>query len=187
MRWSGWRRAGSVLLVGGGVVEAVALGIGSLVSPPSSTALGVALLTAYATGWLCIGGGLIAGGRSLAGRGRIAMSVAGALALVVVAVDAVQTAAGAPLGPAPSLAASALFVVALVVSAARLLSDSTLRAGVRWSMAVPSAALVLVLVGAEVVRAAPPAVAVLPWAGMAAGGALLLGSLRPRDGATAEG
>jgi hypothetical protein len=187
MQGTGWRRTGGALLVVGGVVEAVALGIGSLISPPSDTVPGAGLLVGYAAGWACIGAGLLAGGRSLAGRGRVAMTIAGALALVVTAVDAVETAAGAPLGPAPSLAASALFVVALVAAAARLLSDSTQRAGVRWSMAVPSAALVLVLVGAEVVRAAPPAVAVLPWAGMAAGGALLLGSLRPRDGATAEG
>lgn len=165
-----------MLLIAGGLLEAATLTVGSFISPPGTTVLGASLLVGYTAGVLLTGFGLIATGVSLAGRGRIALRIAGVLALVAVIVSGVQSATGAPLGPGPSQAASVLYVVAIVVAAVRLLSEASLHGAVRWAIAVPATCFILNVV-AVFVPLPSPGVIVVPWVGTAVAGALLVGPL----------
>lgn len=172
-----WAHVGAVLLIVGGLLEAVALTVGSFISPPGTTFLGATLLFGYSAGLVCIGCGLVANGVSLAGRGRTALKVAGVLAFVAAIVDAVQSATAAPLGPGPSQAAYVLYVIAIVVAAARLLSDANLHGPARWAIAVPASCFILNIVTLYLPLPSP-GVFILPWVGTAGAGFLLARSLR---------
>lgn len=176
-------RIGAVLLLLGGVLEAGALGVGSVISAPATTILGASLLYAYPIGLAAVGVGLIATGVSLPGPGRVALRVAGVIGLIGSAVDAVQSLFGAPLGPGPAQAAYLLYVICVVVAAGRLLSNSKLSTAARWSIAVPAMCFVLVLVTLYLPPLQLPGSVVFPWLGTAAAGLLLLRSRRQPNSA----
>ena len=177
MRSRRWGHTGAVLLIAGGLLETVALTIGSFISPPGTSFLGATILLGYTAGLVCIGCGLVANGVSLAGRGRTVLKIAGVLAVVAALVNAVQTATAAPLGPGPSQAAYVLYVITVVVAAARLLSNANLRGPARWAIAVPAGCFILNIVTLYVPVPAP-GVFILPWVGTAFAGVLLVRSLR---------
>lgn len=177
MRLRRWRHLSAMLLIVGGLLEAVALTVSSFISPPGTTFLGATILLGDTAGLVCIGCGLVTNGVSLAGRGRTALKIAGALAVVAAFVNAVQTATAAPLGPGPSQAAYVLYVITVVVAAARLLSNANLRGPARWAIAVPAGCFILNIVTLYV-PVPSPGVFLLPWAGTAVAGVLLARSLR---------
>lgn len=156
--------------------------MGSAVSAPTTTLLGAGLLYSYTVGWAAVGIGLIATGASLRGRGRTALRVPGMIALIGSSVDVVQSGIGAPFGPAPAQAAYVLYVIAVVVAAARLLSNAELGAAARWSIALPAMCFVLALIALYLPPLQLPGSAAFPWLGTAAAGLLLLRSRRqPRS------
>lgn len=167
-----WGCLGAVLLVVGGLLEGGAVAVGSVTSPPASTPLGASLLFAYAAGLVCVGVGLIGWAVSIAGSGRIALTVAGMFALIAPVVDAVQHAAGGGLGAGPSQAVGLLLVAAILVAALRLPSNPRVHGAARWCLAVPATCFVISFV------LYVPAIAALPWFGITAAGALLLGPRR---------
>lgn len=179
-------RLGAALLILGGLLEAGAFTVGTVVSLPGSTLPGASLVLGYAVGSVCVGTGLIATGIALRGGGRTALVIAGVLALIMPVVNAAQSLTGAPLGPAPSQLTSFTFVVALVIAAVLVLSDSRQRSAVRWSIAVPATCFVIAGVTTYLPLPAVPGIIVLPWGGMAAAGVLLLRSWNRRSRAAAR-
>lgn len=171
-------RVGAWMLVTGGVLEASALTIGSLASPPASSFVGLSVLTAYSAGWLLMGGGLAATGLSLTGRGRSALIVAGLVAFGTGIVETLQDFVGSQFGAAPSQFCYLLFIMALMVAALRLASNNAQQHLVRGSIAVPAAFFLLGLLTLFLPVAVPPSTLALPWLGLAVAGVLLLVSVR---------
>ncbi len=160
------RRVGALLILVGGLLEAVRLLVFVSVSLPMPVAV-------YAVPSICIGGGLILLGVSIRGRGRPPLLAAGVLNLATVVVNAIQVAAHSPLGPGPSQLAEFAKFAAVVVAATLLLSDSSLRGPARWAISLPAACIVLFLVGLFLPPLPWARVDVLPAIGFAIAGVLL--------------
>jgi hypothetical protein len=179
------RRTGALLLLVGGLLGVVLplAGAFAISFSPSIPELITGGLTSLPSA--SIGAGLIAIGVSSLGRGRFALIVAGALYLATVAVNIVQMATDSPFGPLPSQLATLVSFAAVVVAAALLLSNDSLRGPARWAMAIPAAGIVLFFVGVylPLLGAVPVLgwlVFALPTIGFAIAGALLLRRTQPQ-------
>ena len=102
----------------------------------------------------------------------MALTIAGGLELVVVAVNIAQIATGSPFGPGPSQLAFYLSFIAVIVAAAMLLADASLTGPVRWALAIPAGCIILALLSLFVLPF--PWLGIFPGLGFAVAGALLL-------------
>ncbi|MFT4280023.1 hypothetical protein [Microbacterium sp.] len=164
-----YRLAGGILLIVGGIADTAQMVVGRFVSTPASPAV-IVLITVGPTFLIAVGVLLLA--PAVAGRARLGFVVAGVGALLLAVVNTVQIAAGSPLGPAPSQLASLLSLAALTAGAALVFWSDSTGDPLRWTLALPAIAAVLVLVS----------LFVFPWDGAhllvpvayAVSGALLL-------------
>ncbi|MFT4051911.1 MAG: hypothetical protein QM677_06630 [Microbacterium sp.] len=136
------RGIGVALVVTGGALEIARIVITQLVLPSiAASPLIVALVSLTPSLLIAIGAMVV--GTSYRARGRLGFMIAGASGMLFVAVNGIQILLDSPLGPAPSLLASALAFAATGAGAALLLADRTVRTPDRWALAIPAGCMVL--------------------------------------------